>query len=57
MSRSRELLMMLCRPPPRVERVTIRLGSIFWPVSQSENRAVKYWPEFFRKLARGVRAE
>jgi hypothetical protein len=52
MSRSRELLRMLCRPPPRVERVTITLAQIFWPVPQSENRAVKYWPEFFRKLPR-----
>ena len=46
-----ELLSQLTRPPsPRVERVTIALGDIWWPVPRPANRAYIWWPAYFRKL-------
>ena len=44
---------MLCRPnTPRVERVTITLGEIFWPVPRNRNLAYRHFPQWFRKLPR-----
>jgi hypothetical protein len=37
------------KPVKVINDTTIKLGTIFWPVSRSANLAMKFWPELFKK--------
>ena len=37
------------KPGTVLKDAPVRLGAIFWPVSRSQNLAVKFWPQYFRR--------